>query len=269
MAEKSIFSFLEKDKRFHAVYLNCIAMEKQILIDLYPQAITAGRSVSETLINIFVKNDYDLNKKFFIDYIDYKDNNLYNKILCCSKKDLIDEELTNIYQEIRKDGNKSVHDSNAVFRFSKVLKCHEKIFKICLDCYNKFNEENKENIDYNFDLNYLNEDPTFTHEELINFINSINDDTIRIKDLINYINELEIFIPIDSFNDFINDYKQHIIDLKEFNDTIDSIKFIDNVLLERIIDNVNGEISEELLTKIIKFNEENLNNVVDDLENLS
>ena len=268
MAEKSIFSFLEKDKRFHAAYLNCIAMEKQILIDLYPQAITAGRSVSETLINIFVKNDYDLNKKFFIDYIDYKDNNLYNKILCCAKKDLIDEELADIYHKLRKDGNKSVHNTDAVFKFSNALKCHERIFKICLDCYNKFNEENKENIDYNFDLNYLNEDSTFTHEELINFINSINDDTIRIKDLINYINELEIFIPIDSFDNFIKDYKQHIIDLKEFNDTIDSIKYIDEALLERIIDNVNEEFSEELLTKIIKFNEENLNNVIDDLDNL-
>lgn len=261
MSEESIFVFLNNEKQLKEVYLQCIAMEKEISMELYSNAIVTGRTISEMLVKIIAKTNQDLSKKYF-----KKKNGkepkpkLWKLKDACKHNDLISPEVYNLIGEIQDLGNDSHHSAIlSKYTLDNAKEVHKKVFDFCLYAYNKFFD--KIIIEYEFNLDYLNGNTTFTHEELMNHINNIQENTVYIPDLIQFIDDNEIFLQIKSLNSVISNYKDYIIDLDEYEDTINSIKFIDSEILERIIDNINLSVSEEVLNELLNLNNENIKNI--------
>ena len=265
MATGSIFDFLSNKKELNEVYLQCIAMEKEISAEIYSNAIVTGRTIAEMIIKIISKTDKNLSKKFFkVKNGREPKPKLWKLKEACYKNKLISTEIYRMIDDIEKTGNDSHHSSIlSKYTLDHAKEIHKKVFLICLDMYNNYFDY--ERVDYEFDLNYLNEEAIFTHEELMDHLNNIQENTVPIYDLIAYIEEKGMFLPINSFKKIMINYIDDVIDEDEYNDTIDSIKFIDYDILERIIDNINNSVSENLADTINKLNTENLKNVVDEL----
>ena len=256
MAHESIFSFLKDDERFREIYLLCIDMEKQILWEMYPAATTTGRSIAECLIHIIAKTDEDLAKLFYFKDGKEQGPDFYNWLLLCDKNNLLnDPEIISFYHEVRIDGNNSVHTTNlSSFDYDSCLVTHKKVFTLCLECFSRFHTID---LEYYFDLDYLEDNISFTHEELINYINNIHENFVQVSDFLDYINNLDVFLPIDSFKNIMKDYNTSIIDLDDYNDCIDSVNFIDEVILERVIDNLNDDVADVVSNKINEINNNN------------
>ena len=258
MAQESIFSFLEKDERFKEVYELCIAFEKQILMELYSQATTTGRSIGEHLIHIIAKTDSDLAELFVInEYGEEECPDFFNLIKKCEENKLIDDStIIGYYHNVRMNGNNSVHaNKHDDFDYDSCLITHKKVFTLCLECFNRFHSVD---IDYYFDLDYLENNGTFTHEELMTYIKNIHENFVYVKDFSDYIDDLEIFVPINQFKSSMNEFNDYIIDQDEYDDCIDSVKYIDEVLLDRIVENLNSGIAEDCYNKIISLNSHNM-----------
>ena len=269
MAAGSIFDFLTNKKQLNEVYLQCIAMEKEISIELYSNAIVTGRTITEMILKIIAKTDKQLSKKFFkVKKGREPKPPLWKLKDACNNKNLISRDIYKIIEDIQEMGNDSHHSSIlSKYTLDDAKEIHEKVFIFCLDTYNNFFDDI--NIDYQFDLNYLDEGVIFSHDELMNHLSNIQENTVYIPDLIKYIEEKGMFLPIDSFKKLIINYVDDIIDKDEYMDTLDSINFIDFNILERIIDNVNNTVSENLLNTAMELNARNLKEVRYELNNLN
>ena len=268
MGAGSIFDFLINVKELKEVYLQCIAMEKEISMEIYSNAIVTGRTIAEMIVKIIAKTDKKLSKRFFkVKYGREPKPKLWELKDACYNEDLISKKIYKIIEDIQEMGNDSHHSSIlSKYTLDNAKEVHEKVFLICLDTYN--NQFDHERIDYKFDLDYLNEDVSFTHKELLNHINKIQENTVFINDLLKYIEERGMFLPINSFKKIMINYIDDVIDEDEYNDSIDSIKFIDYDILERIIDNINDSVSKNLLENINQLNTKNLNNVIEELKKI-
>ena len=268
MATGSIFDFLNNVKELNEVYLQCIAMEKEISMEIYSNAIVTGRTIAEMIVKIIAKTDKKLSKRFFeVKYGREPKPKLWELKDACYDEDLISKDIYKSIEDIQEMGNDSHHSSIlSKYTLDNAKEIHQKVFKICLDTYN--NHFDYERIEYEFNLDYLNEDASFTHEELMNHINNIQENSVSISDLLKYIEENGMFLPINSFKKVMINYIDDVIDEDEYNDSIDSIRFIDYDILERIIDNINDSVSESLQDNINKLNKENLNKVIQELNRM-
>ncbi len=274
MVNKSIFSFLEDYDVFKNILDECYGMEIEIKHECYYGAARTGRTISELLIKTIAKTHEDYLYYFFHEdrWGNLRWNDLVKIIQMCYDEDLIDYDIYQEYDDIRKWGNNWSHGNNYKFDVKKdALKIHKKIFTLCKDCYKRFDKDNLKNYDdkYELNLDYLDKNDKFTHEQLIEHLQNINKDEFQIEELQDYINSKKIFIPIKLFNELTSEYITKVKNLDIFEDTFKGLKFITDDDQELIMDNFNEEDANQIINNLKKQTNnqfEKVNNFLNEYE---
>lgn len=262
MNSGSIFNFLEKYPDFKDIYDECLSMEIELKHDCFTGSIRTGRTISELLIKKIAKKEYDYKEKFF-----YERNgkliwyDLFNIINICQDLNLIDKKIRDFYDDVRKLGNAFAHgNKNKKYDIEKdAFENHEKIFYLCLDC---FKRDHDIDLEYNFNLDYLDNDDSFSHENLLNHIKHINENKFEIDELKEFIHSKDIFLPIDLFKDIIFKYKDYVKNLNRFDDYFKEKKFVSDEDKEFIFETTENlafnKLNKELIESSKKIMDESI-----------
>ena len=110
MVTGSIFDFLNNIKQLNEVYLQCIAMEKEISMEIYSNAIVTGRTITELIVKIIAKTDNEISKRFFKVRNGHEPKpKLWKLKDACYGKKLFSKEIYKLIDEIQEMGNDSHH----------------------------------------------------------------------------------------------------------------------------------------------------------------
>lgn len=260
MVDGSIFSFLSNYKRFKSIYNECLGMELEIKHGCYSGATRTGRTISELFIKMIAKTHEQSSELFFHEgyYGNQVWNDLYHIIQVCHDEGLIDDDIFSDYEDIRKWGNKSAHGNNYRLNVEETsFKIHEKIFRLSKDCYKRFDNKNLGGYseEYVLNLDYLDKNDKFSHEQLLEHLHNINKDEFEIDEIIDYISNKKIYLSINDFNDITSDYISEINNLDIFEDDLKSKDYITDDDVELIKENFNQNIHNELFNKLYDFTE--------------
>lgn len=256
MGDKSIFSFLSSYDDFGNIYNECMDMEIEMKHECYKGAMRSGRTISELSIKKIATTHDDYENLFFYEneYGRFL-KNLFNIIEICHDEGLIDDNLYHKYDTVRRWGNNWVHGNNYT-RFNAQkdsFKIHKMIFEITKDCYSRFDTENLNNydIDYDFNLDYLDENVKFTHERLLEHIHNINENEFEISELMDYMDNKKFFVSINSFNDVTSKYVSQIKNLDIFEDDFKSKNIITDADEDLIIENFQEDIGVKIVDELV------------------
>ena len=272
MTTNSIFSFLKEDSRFNTVYAECISMEKEIKHECYSGSLRTARTISELLIRMVAKSDDEVYNEVYTlsNNGRYYWSDLRIVIEECYDFGLINEDIYNDYNNNRWRGNNSAHGTRLeqITSFDS-KKAHQRVFNICLDCFNKFNYNKLDNFEYNFNLDYLNSNNNFSHKEFQNHIHNIHENKFSIEELLEYLKFKEMFFPMENFNQLITPYMDNIFYPNIYHDDLNSIDYIVPDDLEIILDNFDDFVRDDIIKLVEKENKILISQIKKELTDLN
>lgn len=256
MDYKSIFDFLKDDDRFNSVYDKCIEVEKSIIQNSSNAIFILGRSISEELIKLIIKDNKKLSKRFFKKKSDgsYKDYSLESMINSCKTEKLISNSIQKKYHKIRKWGNATVHGKETGDFINEFEKEHKMLFDISLHCYNYFNI--RKDIMYQYYLDDYDFKIETSARQRENQINNVHFNDVSQENLIESFESKQIFIPKKYFKSIIDSYKGYIIDKNKFKNDIKEYDYIDDDNVNIILDYFDVVVKEDINRDIQKLHEE-------------
>ena len=167
MVYESIFDYLNEDNRFKDVHDTCIDMEIMALMDRPKISLFLARKASELLIRLII----DLHPKFKKE-LDNKSKmekkkhpSLWDMINGSKDEGIISQNIFHRYDKIRYTGNQYVHGTSLdAFGADNSKEVHELLFYIALDCFNRYHEDDKKHIPYEYQLDKSDYAVEFTSE---------------------------------------------------------------------------------------------------------
>ena len=269
MEYKSIFDFLKDDEKFDDIYEKCIEVEKSIIQKSSNAIFILGRSVSEDLIKLIVKDNPTLSRRFFKKNPDGSMPlvSLHSMINACKDKKLISRSIYDKYHKIKKWGNATVHGDNTDDFINEFEKEHKMLFDISLHCYNKFNYTKDIQYEYYLD-NYDFKIETY-EEQRLKQINSIHFTEVNQENLIESFESKNIFIPIKFFNNILNKYSDKLNDKDKFEKDLKEYEYIDDENLNIILDYFDESIKDDLINDIHDLHDDLSKDTLKTLNNLN
>ena len=238
MVYESIFDYLNEDVRFKDVHETCIDMEIMALMERPKISLFLARKASELLIRLIIdlhpKFKEKLDKKAKAD--NKKHASLWDMIISSKDEGIISQNIFHRYDKIRYTGNQYVHGTSLdAFGMDNSKEVHGLLFYIALDCFNRYHEDNKKHIPYEYQLDKSDYAVEFTSETKDFTLRSIKTEEVEKFALEKRLESKSIFIPNNSFNEVIKGYGEKIKDNEKFEKYMEGSSYVDDENLEGIL----------------------------------
>lgn len=260
MVNKSIFIFLNDDEIFKEVYEKTLEMEKNISTKHFSTALYNSRYIIEQLVRIIIVEDKD-DKKLSKELLSKKKNvPLRNKLYRCNTNNYIS---SNFYYKLDKFvenyGNVGSHANDKKFTMDEMKDAHKLIFDFSCDVYKRFDK--RFSLDYEFDLSYLDNNNTYTKEEVSKIVKDIKENEVSSEEIIEKVKDE--FISKDQLNSILEKYNQEIDDL---NSQLNEKNYVSKDNLNSILDNFDDTTQKTILHEVEKSQKQQVELIEDILK---